>query len=620
MRSNLVRRTRLRSKAGLAFAIVPAIPNSPIPFDGSTVLVVPTLFWQAAGATSYDVAFGTSPTPPTVSTGQNPSSYTPSVTPTVKTVYYWQITAHSSAGTTIGPVWSFTIIPGPTPIVDGDPNILYDTPIKLKYDMSQQRSRIYVRGAGGTLAVSASPGDTAITIQGASDSLTPYAAFTGGELQTGCQRISYTGIINPTKIGGVTDYLGGQLVDAGTYSWCYTFIHRADGTESGPSPIVTHQMPTNIFGTAEWMAAINLAGCDNPPSGYYRAWYRTKANSGNSFPNDFFRVFMLECPPFNYGDMRVWWPSPTDFGTGWEYSGFFFDDVNDSQLGTAPIPPPSVFGLTDPVPINILGVTVASPTVLTTDGAHGYTTGDWVKLTGSGNATPSLNGHHQVTVIDGTHVSIAVNVSVAPSTVISPNSNGVMLKQWFYTPTTTPPYSQLPDLVGPYFIGYIWNSQPSSGTTTFVLTGVSGITEPINAGDSISIFLQYDDAVVQAALALQEGGDGIREDYLSDSSLPTYAAMTAVAKSRIQAFGYPIGTVTYSTLDFNSILDAITSVNLTHPPIVISARIQTVVIDQVRISPPRGPRYTVTASSMKFTLDDLLRKINASVNPPQGIL
>ncbi len=88
--------------------VAPGTPSSPSPAHAATgVSITPTLSWQAPGATSYNVKFGTSSTPPTVSTGQTGNSYTPA-TLANSTTYYWQIVAINADGTTTGPLWSFT--------------------------------------------------------------------------------------------------------------------------------------------------------------------------------------------------------------------------------------------------------------------------------------------------------------------------------------------------------------------------------------------------------------------------------------------------------------------------------------------------------------------------------
>lgn len=69
------------------------------------------LDWSAAArATSYDVYFGTDPTPDAGEFQGNTASSFWSLPPlNLGTTYYWQIIARNSAGTTAGPVWRFTV-------------------------------------------------------------------------------------------------------------------------------------------------------------------------------------------------------------------------------------------------------------------------------------------------------------------------------------------------------------------------------------------------------------------------------------------------------------------------------------------------------------------------------
>jgi hypothetical protein len=74
----------------------------------------PTLTWTSAGATSYDVSFGTTNPPPQVSSAQAAASYSPTGLVN-STTYFWQIVARNAAGSTAGPVWSFTTAAAPPP-------------------------------------------------------------------------------------------------------------------------------------------------------------------------------------------------------------------------------------------------------------------------------------------------------------------------------------------------------------------------------------------------------------------------------------------------------------------------------------------------------------------------
>lgn len=58
----------------------------------------------------------------------------------------------------------------------------------------------------------------------------------------------------------------------------------------------------------------------------------------------------------------------------------------------------------------ITAISAANPTHVTTAAAHGLSTNDWVLIAGT-NSTPHLTGPYQVTVLDSTHFTVAVNVS-----------------------------------------------------------------------------------------------------------------------------------------------------------------------------------------------------------------
>lgn len=95
--------------AAFTAGTAPATPNTPTPSNtASGVSTVPTLTWAAAGATTYDVYFGTAASPPLVSSGQAGASYVPgTLTPAV--IYFWKIVAINSIGSVTGPIWSFLV-------------------------------------------------------------------------------------------------------------------------------------------------------------------------------------------------------------------------------------------------------------------------------------------------------------------------------------------------------------------------------------------------------------------------------------------------------------------------------------------------------------------------------
>jgi len=98
-----------------------AAPVAPLPPAPSALTAVapmiaavgvPTttsLSWSGAGATGYDVMFGTSNPPPIAVTGLTTATYAPAALSN-GTTYYWQIAARNAGGTTTSAVWSFTTI------------------------------------------------------------------------------------------------------------------------------------------------------------------------------------------------------------------------------------------------------------------------------------------------------------------------------------------------------------------------------------------------------------------------------------------------------------------------------------------------------------------------------
>jgi hypothetical protein len=99
--------------------VPPALPASPLP-DGSSSAATPlTLTWSATGATSYDVNFGTTNEPPLVATALASASYRPTGL-TASTTYFWHVTARNAAGSTTGPLWSFTTAAAPVGLLVQD--------------------------------------------------------------------------------------------------------------------------------------------------------------------------------------------------------------------------------------------------------------------------------------------------------------------------------------------------------------------------------------------------------------------------------------------------------------------------------------------------------------------
>jgi hypothetical protein len=154
---------------------------------------------------------------------------------------------------------------------------------------------------------------------------------------------------------------------------------------------------------------------------------------------------------------------------------------------------------------------------------------------------------------------------------------------------------------------------------TGIPTGNGGIKYPILRGDAVNIFVQEDDLDAQAALAAQlGGGDGVVEDEIQDRRL-SYTEGVARCRARLDLLGardadgkVGIVTVSYQSRDINTRAGSVVTINL-GPPINLHGDflIQRVTIANFYI-PHTNPTYTVEASSVRFTFDELLRVIRES--------
>jgi hypothetical protein len=163
-----------------------------------------------------------------------------------------------------------------------------------------------------------------------------------------------------------------------------------------------------------------------------------------------------------------------------------------------------------------------------------------------------------------------------------------------------------------------WNTTAVAAAmlTGIPATGIGAIQYQILKGDPVNIFVQVDDLDAQAAVRAQlPGSDGIIEDEIQDGRL-SYTEGRARCQARLDLLGardsdgkVGVVTVSYICRDTNTQAGATVTVNL-GPPINLRGDylIQRVTVGQFHI-PHLPPTYTVEASSLRFTAEDLLRVI-----------
>ena len=171
---------------GITVITIPAATGSPSPANNATGVCyggaspVTSLSWGAvASATSYDVYFGTSATPPQVSSAQTATNYsTGTLLPS--TQYYWKVVAKNSCGDAVSAVtWTFTTNAAPC------------------YCTSTSTSN-----TGRITAFSTTAGVTNITNTGSGYSTNGYGDFTSlSASQNLSTSINYSATINSIGLG-----------------------------------------------------------------------------------------------------------------------------------------------------------------------------------------------------------------------------------------------------------------------------------------------------------------------------------------------------------------------------------------------------------------------------------
>src|SRR4030095_12818422 len=136
-------------------------------------------------------------------------------------------------------------------------------------------------------------------------------------------------------------------------------------------------------------------------------------------------------------------------------------------------------------------------------------------------------------------------------------------------------------------------------------SGAGAIRYPIQPGDPVNLLILLDELPAQAALAALLGGDGVVEEDQQDRRISAAEAL-ARATALLDLKGPILETYRYRSRDTLTRTGATITVDLAAPP----DHQRTHEIQDVTISNFLGtdeyPFYDVTASSRRFTFEDLL--------------
>jgi len=163
-------------------------------------------------------------------------------------------------------------------------------------------------------------------------------------------------------------------------------------------------------------------------------------------------------------------------------------------------------------------------------------------------------------------------------------------------------------------------SGPGAITTTVIygsqaipapmLTGVTGLARPMLKGSAVHIWVQRDDLLAQAEQAARTGGDGVVEFLLVDNRRGV-DSLVERCDADLALFSRPIVTVAYATRDLKTKSGKPIVIDLPSQRIHTTLTIQDVTITEIDLVAGLPPRFTVKASSVRFSLEDTLRRLIA---------
>jgi len=217
----------------------------------------------------------------------------------------------------------------------------------------------------------------------------------------------------------------------------------------------------------------------------------------------------------------------------------------------------------------------------TTIGAHGYTSGE--VITHYGAVQPEYNGSHVITVTGPTTYTF---------TVVS-------------TATTPATGTILSSAVG----AFVSSVPGGSGIMTApFLSGVSGLTYPIEKGAQVRLYVVRNDTAAQTALAALEGGDGIHEAVIDDTSILTLAQLTAASDAELAAWSSKIRTITFKSRDPKLRAGRTVTLSLGAPTTLSGTFLVQRVISSEFYNAASGllPMRTVTAAPQRWTFQQVI--------------
>jgi hypothetical protein len=541
----------------------------------------------------------------------------------------------------------------PDPIDVSHP-FLYDPPITQSMDDSQLRTRVYGRGHGETVLNDVLAGDTIIPVENAAAWFNPI----GGRAWSDTQHLTYTGL----QAGGIGSVAGvsaapsiaptltaaaGAGLGTGVYQGAYTFVTAAG--ESLPSPLgsVSTSGALGAPSSAPTLSTSSIGGSIGP--GTYEVIYNystildygananANVSTGQSLVSPSTSIVTTDgYAPFalapTSSDPRVlqvnYWVKVAgtfrfcgaQLNGGGQYISNYFTGTPtgvDGSAGQQIAPSGIALGPTGTTQRKIYRTVVGGAQLKLQQTIANNTSTVGVQ---DATADGSLGANAPVTDTSGlTTVSGQVN---AGSTTLLLSATGPFSATGGWT------------LNGIRYTGITANTLtgiPATGTGSILttipygtaiiaapaLTGVTGLTRALIRGATVNLAVQRDDLTAQAAAAARETtavrtSDGIHE-YLVSDERRNEASLTALCDAYLALFANPLVTVGYATRDVKTKSGKSIVVTLSVPAISQTLTIQEVSISEIDVAPGTAPKFTVTASSLRYSLEGMLRRLSGLI-------
>jgi hypothetical protein len=549
--------------------------------------------------------------------------------------------------------------------VDGRPHQLIDDPsITYTVDDSQIRTRIYGKGHGEPTLTAVDAGETRLPIANA-------VMFNpgGGKAIAEWQRIAY----GQTVLGGGGAAVGpgvtpsappilavadGTGVDAGAHTYAYTWVTAAG--ETNPSPVAAVTLTGGTVAAPSFSVSQGIA-FGGPPAGTtinYQMFIADGATNGlyslgsailglvsnGNRPQLFFTTTV---------DMRGRIVSffRQDNGGLWSPVPIVGGPVGSSTFNPYPISQPPGYGQqwTDQL-VNYTGGSASAP-----GPNNGPLTGGTVAVSGISAGPSGVTGRKvyrsaanlttplklATTLADNTTTTFVDNKADTTLGATAPagDTSGLQMAAGQVLPgATVMPISGSAWVVsgggwavignGAQVIRYgglqggiALSGIPATGngaitapvnynstiTGAPMLVGVAGIANPMREGTPVNIWTQIDDTAAQTAFAARVGGNGIVEHLIVDERRGE-PSLLALSTADIAQYATPVVTVRYATFDPKSKSGRPVRINLPSLLLDVVLMIQDVTIDNIGVGPSL-PRFTVYASGVRSSLEDILRRL-----------